>query len=193
MRRCFPLLLVLTLTLSACAENVNEAHEPPCAALIGGGSYCLQASSAVAPFDLRQKVEIGFRGRRETLILNLENDADGLRFVGLTPFGHKLLQVSYDNHAASAAVLPDSRLRPSLLIALLQIALWPADVVHKGLRAPLTLEENASERRLMNAGEPTLSITHEEGPPPWPKLHLSVPAAGLEIDIETLPEVSPAL
>lgn len=178
------LVLPLLLVLGACDESGGK-----CAALIGGGSYCLQPTAARAPFEVLQKVEAGFQGRRETLIAEIESDADGLRFVGLTPFGHKLLQVGYDNRVASASTLPDRRLGPALLVALLQIALWPADAVRAGLQAPLTLEEDARGRRILNAGEPTLSIEHGGGEPPWPRMRLIVHAAGLELDIETLPEM----
>lgn len=182
------LAAALLLASAACSE---PGKDPQCAALIGGGSYCLQPTSALAPFDVLQKVDSRFRERRDTLIVELEVDSAGLRFVGLTPFGQKLIALGYDNHAASATTLPDSRISPALLVALLQIALWPSDAVRAGLEAPLTLEENAGQRRILNRGEPTLSIEHGSGPPPWRRIHLTVHAADLELDIETL-DAAPA-
>lgn len=186
MKRCRVLLFAMLLPLFACGEGERERK---CATLFGGGSYCLQPTTALAPFDAQQKVEASFRGRRETMIVEIENDADSLRFVGLTPFGHKLIQVSYDNRVASAATLPDQRLSPALLIALLQIALWPTDAVRAGLEAPLTLEEDAKGRRILNGGELTLSIEHNGEHPPWRQMQLTIHSAGLELSIEALPKM----
>lgn len=183
----------LLLALSACGEFAPP-RDDSCVGMIGGGSYCLQPSSTLAPFAAQQKVDANFRGHHETLIVDIENDADGLRFVALTPFGQKLLQLSYDNHTTNAAKLPgiktDSRLSPAMLVALLQITLWPAEAVRRGLAAPLTLEENAGRRILANAGVPILSIEYRGAGAPWQLMHLNIPQLGIDIDVETLPEMS---
>ena len=180
--------LGVLLTLAGCSGN-----DDACPRLIGGGNYCLQATGALAPFAVQQKVELDFRGRRETLIVELESDADDLRVVALTPFGQKLLQIRYDNRTTSASTLAggpvDARLSPAMLLALLQIALWPADSVRAGLAAPLTLAEDASGRRLLNRDETVLSVEYQGAQPPWERMQLHVHPAGLAIDIETLPEI----
>jgi hypothetical protein len=183
-----PIALVLLLATAACSE---QSTDQPCPALIGGGSYCLQPTTAVPPFDVQQKVESRFRDRRDTLIVELEVDAAGLRFAGLTPFGQKLIQLSYDNRSASATTIPDSRISPALLVALLQLAQWPAEAVRAGLEKPLTLEENGNQRRILNRGEPTLTIDYGPGQPPWRKIHMIIHAADLELTIETL-DAAPA-
>lgn len=181
------LTATLLLATAACSET-----DPQCPALIGGGSYCLQPTTAVAPFDVQQKVDSRFRDRRETLIVELEVDATGLRFAGLTPFGQKLIQLGYDNRSASATTIPDSRISPALLVALLQLAQWPADAVRAGLEAPLTLEEHGQQRRILNRGEPTLTIEYGDGQAPWRKIHMIVHAADLELTIEPMDAASPA-
>ena len=183
-----PIALVLLLATAACSE---QSPDQPCPALIGGGSYCLQPTTAVPPFDVQQKVESRFRDRRDTLIVELEVDAAGLRFAGLTPFGQKLIQLSYDNRSASATTIPDSRISPALLVALLQLAQWPAEAVRAGLEKPLTLEENGNQRRILNRGEPTLTIDYGHGQAPWRKIRMTVHAADLELTIETL-DAAPA-
>jgi len=180
--------LAMLLATAACRE---EDQDRQCPALIGGGSYCLQPTTAVTPFEVQQKVDTRFRERRDTLIVEFEVDAAGLRFAGLTPFGQKIIQLGYDNRAASATTIPDSRISPALLVALLQIALWPADAVRAGLEAPLTLEESDGQRRILNRGEPTMTIEHGAGQPPWRKIHMTVHAADLELSIETL-DAAPA-
>jgi hypothetical protein len=180
------LALPFMLALTACGEGERDQQ---CASLFGGGSYCLQPTTALAPFDLQQKVEANFRGRRETLIANIESDASGVRFVGLTPLGHKLLQVSYDNRAVSAAMLPDKRLNPTLVLALLQIALWPPEVVRTGLEAPLALEDSHEWRHITQRGEKVLSINYRGDQLPYRHMLLHIPAADFAVEVETLPEI----
>jgi hypothetical protein len=182
-KRFRSLLLTLLVVLSACGEGEREKL---CTSLIGGGSYCLQPTTGIKAFDAQQKVDTRFRDRHDTLIVDLEVDAEGLRFVGLTPFGHKLVQLSFDNHLVTATTLPDSRLSPTLLVAMLQLAQWPADAVRAGLEPPLMLEESADQRRILNRGDVVLTIDHSVGQPPYRRIHIFVPGIDLEISIETL-------
>ena len=176
--------LVVALLLSAC--STLTAHSSACAELPGGGSYCLQPSTDLAPFELQQLVETTVQGRRETMIVEFEADAQGMRFVGLTPFGQKLLQIDYDNQVARAQTLPDARLSPTALLALLQLAQWPADSVRRGLAPALRLEEGVHQRRVLLAGRLLLSIDYI-GAPTQRRLHVSVPSLPLELDISPLP------
>lgn len=175
------LMLVLVIGIAACTE-----HDPCCASLPGGGHYCLQPTTALAPFDAQQKIEVIFNGRRETIIVEIESDADGLRFIGLTPFGHKLMQVSYDNHAAKSATMPDTRLDPALLLALLQLSLWPADVVRNGLSMSLTLEESDNTRRILSGDDILLTVKRTGSKLPYRQLRLTIPSVGFVIDVENL-------
>lgn len=147
----------------------------------------MQSTATIVPFEVQQKVEARFRGQQETMIVELEVDATGMRFVGLTPFGHSLLKASYDNRTATATQLADTRLSPILLIALLQIALWPADALRAGLEAPLRLEESDGQRRILNRDDVTLAIDYVGTQPPYQRIKVELPGAGIQLDIETLP------
>lgn len=182
------LAIPLLLAISACGER-----DPHCADLFGGGTYCLQPSTAVAAFEAQQKVDLWIDGRRDTLIVEFEVDGAGLRLVGLTPLGHKIVQLNYDNRAVTATTLPaDSRLSPALLVAMLQLALWPAEAVRAGLEAPLTLEEGADRRRILNRGEPAVTIERTGSQPPYRRLQFAVQGAAIELSIETLSAVPEA-
>lgn len=184
--------LVATFTvLLAVVSCSTDTRDTTCPVLIGGGRYCLQPTTAVAPFEVQQKVEIRFRGGRETLIAELEADAAGLRFVAMSPLGQTLLRASYDNQTATAGKLSDARLSPLLLIAQLQLALWPADSVRAGLEAPLRLEESAGRRRILNGDETVLTIDYDGDRPPFRRMRMAIPAANIELDVETLPESEP--
>lgn len=177
----------LLLTAAACSLGESEGQ---CAALIGGGRYCLQSSTTIAPFEVEQKVEASFRGKQETMIVKLEVDAAGMRFVGLTPFGHSLLSASYDNRTATVTQSVDTRLPPIMLIALLQIALWPGDALRAGLEAPLRLEEKDGQRRILNRDSVTLTINYIGIQPPYQRIKLDFKGVAIQIDIETLPEAA---
>ncbi len=173
----------LLMATAACSDDERDAR---CPALIGGGNYCLQPSTTIAPFEVQQKVEIRFRGQHETMIAELEVNDKGMRLVGLTPFGQTLLKISYDNRAITTSKLPDSRLPPGLLIALLQLALWPANALRTGLEAPLILEESAVQRRILNRDKVILTINYTGDQPPYRRIKMVIHAEDIELDVETL-------
>jgi len=180
--------LGLLLVTAACG---NIEDDTKCATLLGGGRYCLQPSTAVTPFVAHQKIEIRSRNTIETMIAELEIDATGIRIVGLTPFGHTLLNVNYDNRNASAVRVTDARLRPALLVGLVQLALWSAADLRAGLGAPLWLEENPSQRRIMNRNEPSLTISYTGDHPPYDRIRMNIHGTGIELDISTIREDVP--
>uniref|UniRef100_UPI00272DE7F4 DUF3261 domain-containing protein n=1 Tax=Propionivibrio sp. TaxID=2212460 RepID=UPI00272DE7F4 len=85
-------MLAVALLVAGCDDDGSS-----CTTLPGGPRYCLQTTDSIVPFDVQQKVDVSFDSRRETMIAQLEADAGGIRFAGMTPFGQKLLQVSFDN------------------------------------------------------------------------------------------------
>ena len=102
---------------AACAGDGSR-----CAALPAGGRYCLQATADVPPFDVQQKVDVAFGGRTDTIIAQVETDSLGMRFVGTTPFGQKLVQLSFDNDRVTVEAAQMKGLDPVLLLALVQAA-----------------------------------------------------------------------
>lgn len=183
-----PLLaFLLLLGATACSDPTST-----CATLIGGGAFCLQPTTALAEFEVQQKVEMRLGDHHDTLIVSLEVDAAGLRLVGLTPFGQKAAQLEYDNHAVTAKALPNARISPALLVALLQIALWPADSVRAGLGAPLTLAEGHKQRQILHRSESILLIDYSGEQPLYRQIHISVPSIDLELTIDTLEAVPAA-
>ena len=177
--------LILLLALTGCSP-----YDPKCANLLGSGRYCLQSTTVVTAFDVQQKVTLLRGSQSDTLIVELEVDPSGLRMVGVTPFGHKLIELNYDNQTVKASTTPDTRLSPTLLVALLQMALWPQASVREGLQTPLTLEDKGTQRRIMHGSNPVLTITHDNAPPPYRQLQMTLHAADLELRIETLDDAA---
>ena len=172
---------LVLIAVSAC-----NSGDPRCTNLPGGGSYCMQETSVLPPFDVQQKVEAVFNGRHETMIVELEVDKDGMRFAGLTPFGQKVIQVSYDNREVIAQVLPDARLEPTLLLALLQLALWPVDSVRAGLDEALVLDERDGQRHILMNGNVVMEVSYTGDRAAYGDMHIVFPSAKLELDVKTL-------
>lgn len=172
---------MLLLVMAACVER-----DLRCADLPGRGHYCLQPTTIVAPFEAQQEVDATYNGRVEKMIVGIEVDANGMRFTGLTPFGQKLVQVSYDNRQVTSAMPPDARLNPALIVALLQLALWPVDAVQTGLSEPLTIEESYGQRRIFANYETVLTVSYFGTKTPYHRLRVAFPSAGIELDVKTL-------
>ena len=160
-----------------------------CVNLMGIGLYCLQSTTAITPFIVQQKVEASIKSHNEIMVTEIEVNAKGMQLIGLTPFGHQLVHVSYNNEKAKAVVSPDTRLDPTLMIAMIQLALWPVDSVRKGLGEPLILEETVGHRRYLAKDKLVLDVSYANAMAPANKLNLSFPTVGLMLDIETLPEI----
>lgn len=182
-------MLAVALLVAGCDGDGSS-----CTTLPGGPRYCLQTTDSIAPFDAQQKVDVTFDGRRETMIAQLEADADGIRFAGMTPFGQKLLQVSFDNREVSAKTFPGKGLDPVLLLALVQIATWPAEQVRAGLDGAEVVDEGidnasnekAAQRRLVADGKDIVVIRYTRGRPPAGDMRIELPTAGVEFSITNL-------
>lgn len=182
MKRLFWLAMASFL-LGACAHQ-----EPGCALLPSGSRYCLQPTAAAPAFSVRQQVTVRFKDQREMLIADIDNSPDSLDFAGLTPFGLTVFQASYDNRTATAARLPDTRLSPELLLGMLQLALWPADTVRRGLGTDADVQDSPDGRRILVRNEVLMELRHDASPLPYQRMQISWPALDMQLDIRTLAE-----
>lgn len=171
--------LFLTSLLSACAAPPDDSA---CTNL-RGAALCLQDSKGVAAFTALQSATLHFNGNSETLILQLENDARGLRLAGLAPIGQPLIQASFLNGQFGASGPAAERFDARLLLALVQTSWWPlprlqAAYQENGLR----LEESVSphQRQLLRDNEVLLTIRYGSGH------DLQMEMAGLRLDVSTL-------
>lgn len=173
-----PALFLLSL-LTACA--VPPDHEA-CANLLGA-SLCLQDSGGVKAFTALQSATLHFNGTSETLILQLENDAQGLRLAGLTPIGQPLIQASFLNGQFTASGPAAERFDARLLLATIQAAWWPLPQLQAAYQTNgLRMQESVSphERRLMHDNDILLTIRYGSGH------DLQMEMTGLRLDVSTL-------
>lgn len=178
----FGMLLTVLLEIG-CSDVLS-----PCSVLPGGIRYCLQTTAAIEPFDVQQKVDIAFNGRQETMIALLEADAEGVRLAGMTPFGQKLLQIAFDNRDVSAETPPGQGANAALLLAVVQLAMWPAERVRAGLvdSGSIDLIDEPGLRRIVKDGSDVVLIKYTRGRPPLGDLLIQMPNAKAEFAITNL-------
>jgi hypothetical protein len=162
-----PLLLAAMLLSTSCVRQDSR-----CTDLMGNGRYCLQPTTSMVPFEVQQKVEATIKSYHETMVAEIAVSAEGMQMIVLTPFGHQLVRVSYNNDEAKALISADS--------------------VRKGLSAPLSLEESAGKRRYFTNDKLILEVQYTDAMDPTHKFQISLPLVDLKLDIETLPEVESA-
>jgi hypothetical protein len=173
---------MLAACLAACAPGTN------CARLPGGASYCLQEAGDIAPLALQQKIDIAFGARSETMIGQLEVDAAGMRFAGLTPLGQRLLRASFTGGRIEADGIAMKMLDPALLLSLIQMASWDAGRVRAGLDDSTVMEEDAAGRTFTREGRIVLRIGYTRGLPPARDMSIELPEADVKFSIVTLGE-----
>jgi hypothetical protein len=178
-----PLLAALGATLlGGCTGGTR------CPALPDGLRYCLQESAAVTPFDTFQSIHVEGPGIDLRLIAALEVDRDGMRMVGLTPMGQRVLETVFDNHTLRTSIVGDEGgVDAGALLALVQLALWPAQAVRAGLPAAWQLDETDGLRRVLrDDGRTELDIARTGTASRWTAIDLSLPAAGLRVRVRDL-------
>ena len=179
-------IILGAIVMTACAQQ-----KLGCATLPSGGQYCLQATSAIQPFEAQQKVEASINGRHETLITEIDVNSNEMNFVGLTPFGQKVVHVRYDNQMVVAETLPDKRLNPTLILAMLQLSLWPADSVRAGLSKSLTLDESVNKRSIHANKKVIMQVDYVDDSTRYQALKVTLPTVDVKLDIISLPETVP--
>lgn len=184
--RNYTLLSIICL-MSACTSIPDRCVQLPRAK----GHYCLQPSTAAAAFSAQQKVELNYQQLHETMIADLEVNSHGLQFTTFTPFGQKILQVHDDNLTISNQSIAASSLDSTLLVGLLQLALWPSDSIKAGLKLPLTMTETAQERMIFSEDKKVLSIQYADKSAPYHALSIQMPLLAFSLDIHELPESTP--
>jgi hypothetical protein len=179
-----PFAALFATFLAACARPEG----PGCAALPDGARYCLQATGGVAPLELQQKIDVAFKGRSETMIGQLEIDAAGMRFAGLTPLGQRLLQVEVADGEIRAEGMALEKLDPALLLALIQLAWWDAGSLREGLGGSAELRDAEDGRTLVKDSRPVMRIRYTRGRSPAGGVEIGLPGADVELRIVTLDE-----
>lgn len=172
-------LVLLAVLLGACATS-----DPRCPAVPEGGRYCLQSFGGRPAFDVQQTARIRQGERDDTMIVMIEADGQAMNFVGMTPFGQKVLQLQCTEAGGKAILSPHERLDPSLFCAMLQWTHWPADSVRAGLQPPLRLEEAPFLRRIYAGEKLIYAVDFPQTTSQSERMALRLPSFDMRIDIQ---------
>jgi hypothetical protein len=178
------LVLMSVLLLAACAGDGDK-----CVRLSAGAKYCLVDGSG-PEFETEQAATVTYSGNTMHMITRIRSGKEGLHFAGITPLGQTLLQVSWENNVLHAQLPPGAtdRIDGAMFVALLQLAVWPAQRVREGLSNHLSVTEHKGGRIVSDGDQKLLTISWEGAALPYDRLRFEVPAAHLVIDSRVLNE-----
>ena len=176
------LLMLIMLSLAACTNGNGN-----CPNLPGVGTYCIVEGSW-PDFETEEAATITYAGKPTQLITRTASGKDGVRFAGITPLGQTLVNVSLESGIIRASLPPglEGRIDGALFIALLQIAVWPAEDVMRGLQKDLVLADSPGKRVIRRGDSDLLTITWEGNTLPYQRMRFEAPEARLTIDAATV-------
>lgn len=170
--------------LTGCAA----LDRPPCVVLAEQLQYCLQPPARAGNFTASQQVDVLWKHRKEVTLAELENEGEVFTMAVLSPMGQKLLQLKQVGNRVESLGGLASGFDTSVILALIQLALWPADDVVLGLGGEFTWFADHTHRYLESSGK-VLMQSFVEGALPTPEvLLMRLPEHHLELTIRTLKE-----
>ena len=137
------LLMFATLGLLAGCASVPPA--PGCVRLGRDGMFCALPPSALPAVSASHLVTVTHAGESQTFLGRLQIDAHHLRLAGLSLFGTTLFTLDYDGRQLTSHSA-GGKLRPELLLAMLELAVAPAGELPPQLH-DLTLTVSAAGDR----------------------------------------------
>lgn len=190
MRSLWCLLVVLSL-LSGCG-GVRHSGDP----------QVLAADVPVMPlmpleeFDehirIQQKVTGQYQSNSYQMLCVLELQADQLSMAGLSVQGIKLFTVQYKDAELTQSVTPliPGKLRPRQIVADIQLALWPIEILQRELTGDWQILDAAGSRRLLYKNELIADVGYSGNDPLSSEFSLIHHKYGYSLKVETLEVVN---
>lgn len=122
--------------LSMAALVACSGEPEACARLSPAGPrWCLLAPRTAPSFTQIAQLRLLTAQGTDTLLVQVENDAHGLRAAVLTPLGQRLALVQFDGEKLTREVLGQGApFDSAALLALVQLTRWPMEVLVPALR-----------------------------------------------------------
>jgi|TARA_B110000967_G_scaffold207470_1_gene256929 hypothetical protein len=179
--------LALSFLLSGC-QSTNEK--------VGADKLpLLPQNTWQQSIQVNQSIEIEYEGRNWNGIAVLELSPDKLTMVHLSPLGQRLFTLIYDNGKTLPEIDADSILvgqtiPAATIVSLLQIAIWPTDVLAPFYQGDWRLQTGEQSRMVFFRNKLVVSITlgdmltnvYSE---PWPA-SINIRKAEMDMNIKTL-------
>jgi hypothetical protein len=155
-------ILGLALALAGCGARTVRVDEP--------ASWPLVAPNTIAPRAVSQVVRAAYGRESVTLQSALTLTATELSLVGLTATGQRAFTVRYDGNVVDVqrAVFVPNNIDPQRVLADVQLALWPLDVLRAAWRrAGLDVTEPFAGTRRVMRSDRLVAEVHYASNDPW--------------------------
>ena len=178
------ILLLYMLILGGCARLPDT-----CTTVFPRATYCIQGTEGVDAFSVLQEVEFKSNDSSGRFLIRLEVDQTAFRMALLTMLGQSLGSLSYEKNKEIRIVAPGGEKYFDILmpVAYVQLALWPKELILKGLqKQSIDVQESSGRRVLMNKkGNTIITIEYEGTGPSYNRLVMSS-TEGHKVIITTL-------
>ncbi|NVK22240.1 MAG: DUF3261 domain-containing protein [Kangiellaceae bacterium] len=154
----------LLLFIASCSTRQVQQHST--IDLANGVSFELQSPSSFGKnFITTQLATIEYQEQKHELLFQLEIDQQRIILVGLTPSGTRLFTIISDGNTVQAdgfkAVV--EQIKPEYLLADMQIALWPQQIIQAAVQAEsVSIKHNTDSRILMVSKKPLIEINYSD-------------------------------
>jgi hypothetical protein len=149
--------LVVFLFLTGCSA---QQYSPP----DGGSLKLLPPVDVSASVLLKQKVILQSGEKQQQFLVVARFKPQRLKLVVLSPIGQQLLMLDYDGEALVEESFSSIDLPGREILAIIQLALWPAQSVRNNYpeKEGWLLDISAEKRVLQNAGRMHLKVSYED-------------------------------
>lgn len=179
-------LVIATLGLVAGCASVPLT--PGCTRLGHDGVFCALPPSALPAVTASHLVTVTHAGQSQTFLGRLQIDAYHLRLAGLSLFGTALFNLDYDGRQLTSHSA-GGNLRPELLLAMLELAVAPANELPPQLH-DLSLTVSAAGdrqvRELWHQGRLIARIEKTGGALNTAHINIVIPGAELSLQLTPL-------
>lgn len=143
----------------------------------------LNPSRGPAPVLLTQRVTLNGWGQQRQFIAICRFTYEQARLVALLPTGQQLLYLEFDGEQLEQRTMPSIELPGKDILALIQFALWPDEVLHNSYVSEqgwkIVITEN--QRQLMYRDSVLLDVIYDRQ-----QIRIENHRAGYQVRIETL-------
>lgn len=154
--------------LSACAHQSTPSPNAPASA----PRPLLPLAPPLGPSRrIVQQLTAHWPGQERTLLCVLELSGNKIAIAGLTPEGMSVFDLSYDGkliESARSPLVPDL-VQPERIVADVQLAYWPLDLLRKNLPTGLAIEAGTNFRRLTENGQTRIEVRYLSAETDWPR------------------------
>ncbi|HEV2331603.1 MAG TPA: DUF3261 domain-containing protein [Gammaproteobacteria bacterium] len=184
-------LLLLPLLFAGCATPLLG---PGCTPFGRDGQLCLLPPAALPPLEGSHMVKVTHDGQEDAFLGLLHIDSRKLELAGFSLFGTSLFDLTYDGTTVTSVPV-DSKLKPEMLVAMLELSLADPKLLQgrlHGLTLKTASDGNLEERDVYEGDELIVHLQRDLKPLDQATLSIEIPPRGIKVEVTPLPADKPA-